>query len=116
MPAEYLLLGSDADSSLGFLLFVWNLMPFLYAILLFCMVHGIMTNTKRTSELLAQLLSVQPRSPGAASAESLTTPDDLPSQTLGSHLLEPESEPIPTLGLTSFFLQKQPKRKPIPPQ
>jgi hypothetical protein len=105
MAADRLLLGSDVDSSIGFLLFIWSLMPFLYAILLFCMLHGIMTNTKRTNELLAKLISFEDPSPDPASTKSFVRPP-LPRRTL-------DSVPVEELGSISFTqLHKEPAREP----
>jgi hypothetical protein len=108
MAAYNLLLASDADS-INALLFFWNLGCVFYAIFLFCMLHGIMTKTKRSNEFLSHLISFQKRSSDPASAKRFATPD-LPNSTSGSYHLEPANEPISTGGFDLFFLAAAAKK------
>ena len=88
MPADYLLPGLDAN--FGGLMFANFVCVVVYAILMFCMLHAVMENTKRTNALLAQLISFQQRSPEPKSTNSLPPPPP----------------PIPTPFPTSLPLQK----------
>ena len=72
MPADYLLPGLDAN--FGGLMFANFVCVVVYAILMFCMLHAVMENTKRTNALLAQLISFQQRSPEPKSTNSLPPP------------------------------------------
>ena len=107
MHTDYLLLGPD-DAELG-----WNLVSgavsVVYAICIFCFLIGIMGNTKRTNELLTQLISFQRPS---SSTDSL--PPALPTRTQGPLPVAPASKPIPTPVSASIDPQS-PASKPIPP-
>jgi hypothetical protein len=80
----------------GFLMLLWMLFCGVYAILIFFIpfiLHAIMKNTKRTADLLDQMKSFQQTFPGSTSIKGLTPPA-LPTQTLGSPLVEkPATKP-----------------------
>src|SRR5271166_4591001 len=79
MHADYLLPGLDAN--FGGLMFANFVCVVVYAILMFCMLHAVMENTKRTNALLAQLISFQQRSPEPKSTNSLPHPIPTPFPT-----------------------------------
>jgi ABC-type transport system involved in multi-copper enzyme maturation permease subunit len=82
MLVDYFL-GSAAEGfalSGGFALMLWMLFCVVYAILLFCIpfiLYGIMKNTKRTADLLAEIRAFQERPIGQSLAN--TSPPPLPT-------------------------------------